>query len=776
MIYDLIKNYNVTVVWSINPNKDKDGTDFTFNGVDYRGGTFIIPAQYRTTTVNARITHWVGQGVVGVTTNAPVTVPLYRELKGAAPRWTLDQANGSIAVPYFTNAAIPATAYGGSSSSGWKVPANLGVCDDIFVLPHSDPIWSTHQNLVTWNLTHKGGIWAACHGVSALESMVNPNNRSQQANFLSIKDPLYTGTSGNYTLGNSLTLTSQHNDGSPPYSYRLHSDPVAQFMGNLDAATQNGAEQVFIPRQGRATNPLTFGADAIARWNPGAKIIVYDPTQVDVTNPNLTDFRNIGALVVYGNGYDDPDRGPVMYMAGHQLSRASLPPNIAGQRAFFNFSFMATQDRTPQIAPIMSTLPDTLRSLSQYQVSMTFPSGVNPADYTIQWSTSCAGSFTPNATQTAVTYIPPVVSSATQCIIYVTITDGCGRQFYSSQGVTIMPCELNVSPNVTNVRCFGESNGRVEMTVTGDPGPFSWSWTRVSPAGNGNGTGTVINNLPFGTYNITITNNVACTTTFVQPITQPGLLSVTKTVNSFQCFGSTGSINLNPVGGRLPYTYAWTGPNGFTANTRDIANLLPGFYEVTLTDDNGCVIVTNGTILGPTAPLSVQLDNSSNSGCFGVNDGVINLIVTGGTPGYGYLWDDGTTTLNRSGLSPGTYTLTVTDANGCVETFSHSIVQPSRLTLTRSKIDPTCPPEATPPLGINGEIDLVVNGGTPPYSYFWSTLDGSGLVQGVQDQTGLTAGIYTVLVTDANGCTAQTNTILINQNPMPPQPSEINNN
>lgn len=133
MIYDLIKNYNVTVVWSINPNKDKDGTDFTFNGVDYRGGTFIIPAQYRTTTVNARITHWVGQGVVGVTTNAPVTVPLYRELKGAAPRWTLDQANGSIAVPYFTNAAIPATAYGGSSSSGWKVPANLGVCDDIFV-------------------------------------------------------------------------------------------------------------------------------------------------------------------------------------------------------------------------------------------------------------------------------------------------------------------------------------------------------------------------------------------------------------------------------------------------------------------------------------------------------------------------------------------------------------------------------------------------------------------------------------------------------------------
>ncbi|MBC7886100.1 MAG: hypothetical protein H7X99_11540, partial [Saprospiraceae bacterium] len=195
MVYDLIKFYGVTVIWSIEPTKPKDGIDFTHNGINYKGGTFIIPVEYRNATVNARITYWQSQGVIGATSISPVIVPLYNSYSlRNVPRWTLDKQNGSLVVPYFVNAGIPSVAHGGSSSSGWKLPSELDCCDDLFVMPHADPIWSTHSRLVTWNLDCKGAIWGACHATSALENMVNPSNRSMQANFLTKKDPAFTGT------------------------------------------------------------------------------------------------------------------------------------------------------------------------------------------------------------------------------------------------------------------------------------------------------------------------------------------------------------------------------------------------------------------------------------------------------------------------------------------------------------------------------------------------------------------------------------------------------
>jgi hypothetical protein len=180
LVYDLVKNYNVPIYWVINPSKGKDGIDFSHNGVDYKGGPFIIPVEYRSTAVNDRITFWQSQGVVGANTVSSISVPVAETIT-AAPNWTLDQKNGSIAAGYFTNAGIP------SSSYNFKDPALLGSCDDIFVMPHADPTWATHANLLTWNQTFRGAIWAACHAVSALEDMFNPANPAQQTNFLSAK-------------------------------------------------------------------------------------------------------------------------------------------------------------------------------------------------------------------------------------------------------------------------------------------------------------------------------------------------------------------------------------------------------------------------------------------------------------------------------------------------------------------------------------------------------------------------------------------------------------
>ena len=222
MIYDLIKNHKVMVKWCINPSKSKDGTDFSHNGVNYKGGPFIIPAEYRSSAVNARINYWKSLGVVGATTVSSITVPidpLYGTLRNV-PRWTLDKKNGKLAVEYFMNAGIPQDAYGGNNGAGWKNPSELDCCDDLFVLPHAEPSWAVHQRLYSWNLECKGGLWDGCTSGSAIENMVNPSDRNQQTNFLTVKDPAFKGSSGIYANSNTLMLWGTHKDGTPPYTHR----------------------------------------------------------------------------------------------------------------------------------------------------------------------------------------------------------------------------------------------------------------------------------------------------------------------------------------------------------------------------------------------------------------------------------------------------------------------------------------------------------------------------------------------------------------------------
>src|SRR5262249_22638103 len=170
--------------------------------------------------------------------------------------------------------------------------------------------------------------------------------------------------------------------------------------------------------------------------------------------------------------------------------------------------------------------------------------------------------------------------------------------------------------------------------------------------------------------------------------------------------------------------------------------LAAGSYSVTVTDAHGCTATTGATITQPDQLTASQTHN--NVKCFNGSDGSIDVTVTGGTTPYSFKWGDGPTTADRSGLGAGSYSVTVTDANGCTATTGATITQPTQLVASQTHVDVACNGNAT------GSIDVTVTGGTTPYSFKWA--DGPTS----EDRTGLTAGGYSVTVTDAHGCTATT--------------------
>lgn len=451
MILDLMLNYHVPVKWVINPSKLKDGTDFTHNGVAYKGGTFIIPREYRTDPIDARIAYWQTQGVVGNFSVSPFQVNVSFTFT-APPHWVLNSENTGIITSYLTAAGITAAAY--PTVISYKLAAALDCCDDIFAMPHADPLWSSHNRLISWNDECKGAIYASCHAVSVLENIVNPANRSQQANFLVQKDPAYTGTSGDYANSNTLILFDDHDDGSIPYTILRPTDPVAQFMGTPQLSMLNGSEQVYVPRQ-------RYGAGTIARWNPGAKIIVYDPTQADVPTLN-SDLSNAAVLMVYGRGFDDDDNGWVMYEASHSLLKGTTSDGPA-IRAFYNFSFFAQIERAPQIPSnaIDGISPNGYyQSGEQIHLSVDAVSGLSTTSiYSYTWMVAVdygeytttgfdpAYSTTSNSTTYTVPYTPTIAEGlVSPAIIIVIVSDNCGRTNTISVPVNFIPNPLPPLP------------------------------------------------------------------------------------------------------------------------------------------------------------------------------------------------------------------------------------------------------------------------------------------------------------------------------------------
>jgi len=318
----------------------------------------------------------------------------------------------------------------------------------------------------------------------------------------------------------------------------------------------------------------------------------------------------------------------------------------------------------------------------------------------------------------------------------VTVTDG--NNCTSSASVVVANTNgptLSVFSS-SNVSCNGGSNGSVTINVSAGTSPYSFAWS------NGATTQNLIN-LTAGTYTVTVSDNNACTSTVSATITQPSVLTVGFTSSNPTCGNSNGSITAIPNGGTSPYTYVWS--TGSTLSTISLLNAAT--YTVTISDINGCTISGNRTLTNQTGPI-VGVNNIQNVSCFGLNNGGIQINVSGGTAPFTFSWSNGSTNQNLSNVVAATYTVTVSDANACSATVSASITQPALLTAGITKTNATCALN-------NGMATVVPLGGTSPYSFLWNIGSTTNSI------SALSPGIYTVTVTDFNGCTRSSNTNIL---------------
>ncbi|MGZ3941018.1 MAG: T9SS type B sorting domain-containing protein [Bacteroidia bacterium] len=301
--------------------------------------------------------------------------------------------------------------------------------------------------------------------------------------------------------------------------------------------------------------------------------------------------------------------------------------------------------------------------------------------------------------------------------------------------------------NGHEISCFGLSDGGIDQVVSGGVVPYAYQWSNTATTLN-------INGVPAGTYSVIVTDLNNCKDTAYITLTQPAVLTSSITItsnyngNNISCFGyNDGSLTLAVNGGTPAYTYAWN--NG--SSSQNLSSLTAGNYHVVITDLNNCKDSADISLTQP-APLTltvVSLSNYNgyNISCYRLSNGSIDVNVTGGTINYSYSWSNGSSNQDLNNIVAGTYSVVVTDANLCKDTLTVTLDQPIQFVLNGNVSTSYNGYAISCYNGANGGININATGGVPAYAYAWS--NGSG----VQNQTGLTAGSYSVVATDLNGCT-----------------------
>lgn len=295
----------------------------------------------------------------------------------------------------------------------------------------------------------------------------------------------------------------------------------------------------------------------------------------------------------------------------------------------------------------------------------------------------------------------------------------------------------------------GFNNGSVDLSVNGGVAPYSYSWS------NGRTTED-ISDLTEGYYRVKVTYNNTCSVKDSVRVNLPPNLTSSKALSSFNnfnisCFGqSDGTITVNPITGKAPFTYQWSSLSGFNSTAKDLSGLRAGEYQILITDSNLCtetdtVILTEPGKLGMTFNLSSSISGGFNINCAGDTTGMINVEPFNHVNNVEYIWSDGVSGKIRENLPAGDYSVIITDSNNCQAGSSVTVTEPDSIKIDFNVHKPFCPDMK------DGEIHLTVAGGVrgTDYTYAWT---GNQTGNNITD---ILRGEYKVVVSDLNGCIAK---------------------
>ncbi|BDS15581.1 PKD domain-containing protein [Aureispira anguillae] len=489
---------------------------------------------------------------------------------------------------------------------------------------------------------------------------------------------------------------------------------------------------------------------------------------VDVTNQSTGNLNPLNRLEVilpagmdYIMGSHIPDPTIQTQAGGIDILSFAYPnPLASGATASFNFDLAV--DRTIDCGPYevvarsifrdstfcassgdscligITTDADTATVAVQTLIDAAFtPSVIEPClgdSFTLTSTTICGTHFWDFGDGNTSTAINPThIYNGTVGGIYTIthiVSSPCGTDT-SLLDINVISecCQLNINTATTAINCYGSCDGTATVIVSNGAAPYNYLWSNGA-------TDASITGLCAGTHEVTVTDLNGCTITASVTLANPTILQANVTTTDASCYTTCdGSIATLVNGGTAPYTFLWS--NG--ATDANLNGLCQGNYIVTITDANGCTLIDSATINSP-APLDATL-NSTNATCHAACDGSIATLVNGGTAPYTFLWSNGATDANLNGLCQGNYIVTITDANGCTNTLTATVTEPTPLDATLNSTNATCH------AACDGSIATLVNGGTAPYTFLWSN--------GATDANlnGLCQGNYIVTITDANGCT-----------------------
>ena len=316
----------------------------------------------------------------------------------------------------------------------------------------------------------------------------------------------------------------------------------------------------------------------------------------------------------------------------------------------------------------------------------------------------------------------------------ITITDANGCT--DSTTVTITEPLALVASTVLDANDTGASSGAATGTATGGSTPYTYSWSNAATTAS-------ITGVSAGTYSTTITDASGCTDSASVIISSGPSANISAQTNVSCNGGLDGGATASVVGGTSPFTYAWSN----TATTASISGVAAGTYSVTITDQNGITDSASVKITEPSAVVSSASVTQPIS-CNGGSDGIVTALGTGGTGSYTYIWSNGQTLANATGLSISTYPyeVTITDANGCSDSSSVTVTEPTLLSTT-IVLDSN-------DIVNGGGATASATGGSTPYTYSWSNAATTASI------TGVSAGTYSTTITDASGCTDSASVII----------------